>query len=179
MRFRILLMAVAAASLSGCMVVSINPLFTENDLVFDEQLVGTWEEDHNQMVVEKGTDGSYHMTYVEDDERTDYRLSLLKLGDQFFWDMQPLEEPSDDDFLLLQTHLAVRVSVDEDNLTMAILDGDWLKRGLKQGTIQVDHQVLEDRVVLTGSTAELQTFFRSIAGNKQAFSDPAVYRRVK
>ena len=179
MRFKILLMTLAVASLSGCMVVSINPLFTEADLIFDEHLVGTWDEGDNRMVVKKSKEGSYHMTYVEDDERTDYKLSLGKLGSHLFWDMEPWEEVSDDDFLLVPTHLVTLISVEKDTLTMAILDGDWLKKALKKGTIEVDHQLLEDRVLLTGSTKQLQTFFRSVADNKKAFPDPAKYTRLR
>jgi len=104
-----------AGLVAGCgPILSLNPLFTKDSLVFDEGLLGTWIGDSNDMKI------SLEFTRVEEDSLGDvpkelqgeskraYRLNLyeegkrkgvllaclVKLGDRRFLDIFPDQYPS-------------------------------------------------------------------------------------
>ncbi len=43
---------------SGCLVTSIHPLGTEDDIVFDENLIGVWYDDEDSWIFLKKDDVS-------------------------------------------------------------------------------------------------------------------------
>ncbi len=169
----------APALLAGCMIVSLHPLYLEEDLLFDERLLGTWVGEDSSMRFERSGQKSYHFTLIEESEAAHFKLHLLRIGDHTFWDLSPWEEPSDDEFLLIPTHLPVKVSLEEEQLRMYLPDSDWLKKGLQSGDIEIGHIVMSDRVLLTAPTADMQALFLQQATNEKAFSEPQTFRRAR
>src|SRR5215813_2285477 len=92
----ILALAAALALLSGCITPSVNPLYTDNDLVFEPVLVGVWVDEGSTKATdenwafEKGTGKSYKLTITEDHgEKGEFETHLIKLKDHFFLDLKP------------------------------------------------------------------------------------------
>ncbi len=104
-----------AALLAGCVpIVSLHPLFTVDDITFDEQLVGTWVEDPNDpdatwafsQLDESAAKGIlepwkdeitkfYRLTLTDEEGRTgSFAACLLKLGERRFLDICPDRFPS-------------------------------------------------------------------------------------
>lgn len=104
-----------AALLAGCVpVVSLQPLFTKENIVFEEKLLGTWVEDFNdpEMTWEftrlGETTASDFLEQWQDELGKFYRLEvadkeghkgalvacLVKLGDRMFLDIFPDQLPS-------------------------------------------------------------------------------------
>jgi len=70
MKNRLTLLAALTTALimfNGCIVTSINPLYTEDDIVFDEALIGSWTDGDD------GEDGDELWTF-EKGEKNGYRL---------------------------------------------------------------------------------------------------------
>jgi hypothetical protein len=115
MRARKLALVCLVALLAGCLqVVSLQPLFTEENVVFDEKLLGTWLYDPNKPeatwefsrldeatarnLPEAWRDEStkfYHLKTVEKNGgRGSFVACLVKLGDRLFLDVFPDRFPS-------------------------------------------------------------------------------------
>ena len=60
-----------------------------------------------------------------------------------------------------------------------IVDGDWLKDMITKGDIKIGHENVEDGILLTAPTADLQTLVKKYADNKKAFSSPTYLVRKK
>jgi len=105
-----------AALLGGCVpVMSLYPLFTEEDLVFEEKLLGTWVDDPNspkstwefKRIVDSSKkewefdlpqkpEKAYKLILLDNKEGTkgSFFAHVVKLKDQLFLDVYPSQLPS-------------------------------------------------------------------------------------
>lgn len=93
---------------------------------------------------------------------------LVKIGDSTYADMSmpadEIEQASErHGFTFIPAHVFVRLDREGDTVSIRLLDDDWLKQGLKDGTLTLGHTVLDGTPVLTAPTAELQAFFKAHA----------------
>ena len=119
------LLALAALS-SGCLVLTLQPVYDDGSLDVDETLTGTWQgpEQGATVVVERGEWKSYRLTYTA--RNTSYVLVayLTTIGDARFLDLTPahgLEAGP----LMLPVHGVCRLQHEGDTLILAPLDYDW------------------------------------------------------
>lgn len=116
MKVKKILFYMLAALLGGCVpVMSLHPLFTEKDLVFEEKLLGTWVDDPNSpkstwefmRIVESSKkewefdlpqkpEKAYKLILLDNKEGTkgSFFAHLVKLKDRFFLDVYPSQLPS-------------------------------------------------------------------------------------
>src|ERR1051326_507293 len=80
--------AIAALLLGGCFVPSVNPLYTEKDLIFDPGLVGTWSEGNEaeRQVFAPDGEKAYRWTAVDKESTNIFRAHLVQLGKDRFMD---------------------------------------------------------------------------------------------
>ncbi len=162
--------SVAALLLSGC-IPSLNPFYTDKDVVFDPRLLGEWQmkesSDEPQLwKFERGDDKAYKLTVIEkDSKRGEFNAHLFKLKQEFFLDLIPgnceyaTNQADLVAFAMYPGHLLVRVSQLEPELKLAFFDFDWLKKHLEANPKALAHQVEQkDRMLLTTSTRDLQRF---------------------
>lgn len=104
-----------AALVAGCVpIVSLHPLFTKDDIVFDEKLLGVWVEDVNDpdaswefaRITEEEAESlpddlksefkrAYRLNIVDDEgHRGSLAACLVKLGNRTFLDVLPDTLPS-------------------------------------------------------------------------------------
>ena len=163
--------------LTAACVPSLYPLYTDEDLVFDPAVVGTWIEDDDDdatwTLEERSSGPGYRLTIVEDDESMRFDARLVQLGDYRFLDIYP-EDDSPDDFLashFVAAHTFWTLSVEDETMRLVGLDPDWLEDGLEDGTLQVAHSRWghdRDDILLT-TTSELQRFIVAYAEDAEAF----------
>jgi hypothetical protein len=189
MKYTPLPVAVTLALVLSACVPSLNPLYTERDLVFDSALVGVWAENDDAQetwAFEKTGDQGYKAIYREKDKPGEFDVHLVKLGDRLFLDFYPqdagIKEMDRNDFYrfhFLPVHTFARVLLNGSTLEMAFLDPDWLKKLLDREPKAIRHERRgEDGIILTASTKELQTFVLKYAD--EAFGDkPMVLKRVR
>jgi hypothetical protein len=189
MKYAPLPVAVTLALVLSACVPSLNPLYNEQDLVFDPALVGRWAENDNAQdtwTFEKSGDKGYQAIYQEKGQTGEFDVHLVKLGEQLFLDFYPqdggIKEMDRNDFYrfhFLPVHTFARVSLSGSAVEMAFLDPDWLKKLLDREPKAIRHERRgEDGIVLTASTKDLQTFLLKYAG--EAFADkPTVLKRVR
>jgi hypothetical protein len=189
MKYAPLPVAVTLALVLSACVPSLNPLYTEHDLVFDPALVGHWAENDNAQdtwTFEKSGDQDYKAIYQEKGKTGEFDVHLVKLGERLFLDFYPqddgIKEMDRNDFYrfhFLPVHTFARVSLSGSTVDMAFLDPDWLKKLLDREPKAIRHERRgEDGIILTASTKDLQTFLLKHAD--EAFGDkPTVLKRVR
>ena len=164
-----------AALMAGC-VPSLHPLFTEEDLVYDPALVGTWAEKEGEDIwtFRKSGENAYDLIYTEEGVPARFDAHLVRIGEFLFLDTYPGEPDIKNGFYLVHlvpAHTFLRIWIERDILRYAMLDLDWLKKMIAEKKVDIAHEQVDGGIVLTASTKELQEFFLKYAEDDEAFSD--------
>jgi hypothetical protein len=170
--------------LAGC-VPSLHPLYTEEDLIFDPALLGSWAGRDGKGSWEFSKAGEKEYKLVDLDEqgkKGEFSVHLLKVGDQRFLDLFPLDpELKQNDFYrihLMPVHTFLRVRQERDSLRVSILNYDWLQKLLKENPGAIKHEVVDDSVLLTAKPKELQAFLLKHEKTAEAWDEGAPMPRV-
>lgn len=170
---------------AGCLaqVSSLEPLFGDGDAMALPELAGSWEdaEDASTVLSFRPT-GEHEFEFsVADDgnqEPGGLVVRLVRLGNEVYWDLTA--RPAQDEGLWgehrLPLHSFARIRLEGDRLEIACLNPRWLKKAAEEGRIE---KALEraDRMLLVGSTTELQRLILE-HGEEAGFLDkPNVFRR--
>ncbi len=199
-----------AVLLGGCVpILSLQPLFTKENLTFDEKLLGTWVEDVNkpQAVWEftRLSEAEGLPSSLRSEVNQFYRLSmsdaegrkgslvacLVKLQDRLFLDAFPDKFPSGEQdpektklafnaYFFLPAHVFARVDALGEQLKLRLTNDEEFKKLVEAEPGAVDFTLVEDRPILTASTKELQAFVLKHAADDRLFSgEIALTRRTK
>jgi hypothetical protein len=172
------------AVFAGC-VPSWNPLYTDKDLIFDPQLVGTWKgEEGETWKFQKDGDKKYKLVYTDSEGRAPFAAHLLKINDRQFLDLY-LHDAAGDDIkmnalvkgTIVAVHLFLRVDEIGTSLKMAAVNPTWLEEHLEANPKATPHLKQEDRILLTGSPLELQSFVLQHAEGEDLFGGPFTLKR--
>ncbi|HKI46270.1 MAG TPA: hypothetical protein VKA08_13145 [Balneolales bacterium] len=178
------MLGLVAVIVTGC-ITSVHPLFTDKELIFRPELIGTWQNDNETMVF-RGIDSThYSVLYVEKTDTTELIGRLGKLGDHYYLDMtiDPHDQKVNDllGTYIFPVHIFFKVSFENGQLNMNAFafSSDWLEKLIQERRIRIKHEVENDQVLLTASTEELQKFVIKYADEPKAFdSDPSSYKRI-
>lgn len=184
--------AVLLLSLLGACgpVLSIHPLYTDKDVVFDPALLGSWidptDKTGSPLVFEGGGSNSYKASMrLGNNTNVDgiFEVHLVKLQGRLFLDaIQTKNRISGEETdlgITVPAHVLGRVFVEGSSLRLNLLDEDWIKKELKAGNISIAHEELGEDIVLTASTPELQKFVLTHAEDEGAFSASSPLQRKK
>lgn len=185
------LVAAVGATLCGCIVTSIHPLFTDKDVVFEPKLIGTWTEpdrDPNSKEAWKfeKADNAYKLIISNRDGVAEpFDAHLVKLGTNLFFDIFPSEEISKDigdkhDMaagFFIRTHGIASVLQMEPSLKLAFFSPDKLEKYFQQHPTALKHEIEDKQMVLTASTKELQAFSQKHARDTNLLTDPLELKR--
>jgi len=172
----------AALSLTGC-APSLHPFFTDEDVVFNEALLGVWIGDSGKKCLfTRSGDNHYELLYVED-ESARFEAQLIELGGATFLDLYP-NPPGKGNGLysvnFVPAHTLARVTIGEDSISIAMMNGDWLKQLSDRNQLDLAHERLDDEMVaLTAPTRELRAFALKHADSKEAFCEAEVFHRLR
>jgi hypothetical protein len=182
--------------IAGC-VRSLYPLFTEEDLVFKEELIGTWieKDGKNTWIFERSGEKEYILHHYEAEfevssgvktqgDTATFLVQLGKLNKYYFLDIFPGKPATKVknglyNFHLIPVHTFSRVWFDKDTLQLSILNNDWLERMIEKNAFKIPHARSNDQLILTASTEELQQLVIKYAENTKAFPNPAILYRAK
>jgi hypothetical protein len=167
--------------LAGC-VPSLHPLYTEEDLVYDPALVGTWteEESEDTWTFRELGDEAYELIYTEKGVPARFEAHLVRVGEFLFLDTYPGEPDIKNDFYLIHlvpAHTFLRIEIETNVLRYAMLDLDWLKRMISEKKAEIAHEEIEGGILLTAPPKELQAFLLKYAEDDKAFPDPQELHR--
>ncbi|UCC96403.1 MAG: hypothetical protein JSW66_11215 [Phycisphaerales bacterium] len=183
--------------LGGCVpVISLHPLFTEEDTLFDKELLGTWVDDPNSPDTTwefrdiNEPKNAYELIFTDEEgKQGSFIARLVKLQEKLFLDVYPSKLPWDvndpektdwpyNSFFLIPAHTFLKIDSVEPQLKMWLTSESEMKDLLTEEPNAVEHTFAGDRLVLTATTKELRAFILKYADDKRLFTgDLALTRR--
>lgn len=174
--------------LSGCVVYSFYPLYTEKDLFPNEILTGKWIDDdstlwvfehayHGDKVPENIDSTSYILNVKDkDNKESKFSVHIIKLGGHYFLDFYLEDFPGNNDldlasFHIVPVHTFAKLTVQENELKINWFDQDWLKKLIDSNKIRIHHEDNGDYILLTAKPGELQKFVTKYVDTEEAFKD--------
>lgn len=185
--------------LSGCVVYSFYPLYTENDLFANAILIGEWYQNENDEVTysegadewtfkhpfvgkkENGTiDSTRYILNLKSFEGgkeidSEFFVHVLKLGNDYFLDFYLNDFGGDEltlaTFHLLPVHTFAKLSIEKAKLIINWFDRDWLEDLITENKIRVRHENNGEYILLTAKPKELQKFVAKYVNSEAAFKD--------
>ena len=167
--------------IAGCFPLSLNPFYTEKDVIFNPDFLGVWNNNRtgqtweftsvnrNNYYVEGASGGSDH-----------FIAHLFKIQDTLYLDVYP--EGGFANNLMIPTHMIVRVKKTESTLVTSYLNTRWLLQYLKDNPGGISYAFVPDEnepddislglLVLTSSTGDLQRLLIEIQNTEEAFYEP-------
>jgi hypothetical protein len=177
----------ALVLITGCIVTSVNPLYTEKDLVFDPALVGAWSEGEGKdlWAFEKAGEKKYKLLHTDEKGRVgEFEAHLLKLDKYQFLDLHLVDPGEKEEWqinelaglaiIIRPGHLFFKVSQIRPTLQLSALHEDWLKTLLEKDPNAIQHERIrfgtnDYRNVLTAKTKSLQKFVLKYADSPEAY----------
>ena len=162
--------------------LSLHPLYTDEEVIFNPALVGAWGEagDGLIFIFGKTEENVYSVTVLGIGSSNGDSLSLegrlIQLDSHLFMDVTSKEEDIEN-FLAVPVHAFLRLSLEGDSLGIAYMDDSWLEDILGQDKEQIKHEQLKGSILLTASAKELQQFVLKYAEDEEAFDLEYCHRR--
>lgn len=191
-----LLCCLAAVLLGGCVpVISLHPLFTEEDTLFEKKLLGTWVDDPNspsttwQFRDINEPKNAYKLIFTDEKgKKGSFVARLVKLQDKLFLDAYPSELPWEsadpnkmdwpyNSFFLIPAHTFMAVGSIEPQLEIRLALESKLEELLKENPKAVEYTKVGDRLVLTATTKELQALVLKHVDDESLFTDEVILSR--
>jgi hypothetical protein len=190
MKTKALILLLIVTAFTSCIPLSLRPLCTEKDIVFDPNLVGKWTEPNETEGFWEFTAGkdqkSYTFRFKEKDkyQKGAFTAHLVRIDDMLFLDLFPndpnLQTDSFYDLHLLPVHSFVKVEQIIPTFEFSHFDYEKLTKLLEKDPNVIKHEFLEERddwLLLTDSTEQLQQFMRKYA--KDLFQKPEELKPIK
>lgn len=178
MRHMLLSIAFAAVVvMTGCgPTLSLNPLYTDKDVVPDPPLEGKWTDDDAKEVwsVSKSGNG-YEAFELGKADAEKYEIHVVRLEQLRFLDITAKDAPS----LSIPGHLIAKVWTEGELLRVQAMATDWFKQKIQETSFP--HVMVQDKqLLLTAPTPQLQKLILLYANEPKAFdSDVGKLHRVR
>jgi hypothetical protein len=188
---KVLLTAAAAVFLLAGCFPTLYPLFTEKDLVFEDDLLGCWTHEDSTWTFERQNNDSYMLTIVEKDDEDvvqgKFAAHLLKLEGVQYLDIQPVDVdeikiPGFSQICLYPVHLFMKVDEISPELKLSFMDPEWLEEYLKKNPEElpaIPKNKSHPLPLITASTPRLQAFVKKHAANPEAWSETGLLSRCR
>lgn len=172
--------------LAGC-IPSLHPLYTnDSDIVYEPALIGSWSEegDDDMWVFSRRGGKEYKLVYTENGGKTgEFIVNLVNIDNHLFLDLFP-EEPKIDAnsyymVHLIPAHTFMRVEQIKPSLKIAPLNPEWLSDLLKQTPAALQHEIKEDRPIITAQPKEIQKFLLQHLATEGAFMELSDMKRME
>jgi hypothetical protein len=185
------LIIIAIAFLAGCLPTSVHPLYTDDDVIFDNDLLGMWydpdEPRGDVWSFKRWGPESYRLLIYKEHRLSgppaaEFDVIMAEIGDETYLDFFPREPEDMDDFYnlhLVPTHSFYRMKITKDMMTgqsrdtlwIGLFDLEWLEKNLENGQVNLKHEKRDDMIVLTASTPDLQEFVKRFTGEAFPISE--------
>lgn len=151
----------------GC-IQSLHPYYTEDDVYFDEGLIGSWDE--GEWNVAKGDEPNvYEVRMTEGDGKEFYKGVLFKIEGESYMDFRGGAEPESKNFVAV--HTAAKLDIKEDKVVVRFLNRDKIKEMLMERPGLLEHEIIDGEVLLTDETENLQRFIRDYGALEEFYME--------
>ncbi len=166
-------------------VPSINPIYTEKDLITDQAFIGTFTdpESSEKWQFTWVDNNEFKLLHTSEEGRTGaFTARFLKVGGRVFLDIVPKggQENSNDFFKghFFKTHTFIQIHQKGRSISISYLDPEWLNKKLAKEPRALGHLKLDGQLLLTDTTENLQRFLAENVDTPGAFSEQIEMRRA-
>lgn len=180
-----------AVMLGGCVpIVSLYPLYNENDAILEEKLLGQWIQDSNetswQFVRPDPNSADYRLILSDEEQHKGlFTCRFTKISDKLFLNVFPAESPwgTEDNnslpwhynvFFMIPAHTCIRVDSIEPKLVLCLLYEDKVNKILEQKPESISHLIINERLVLNAPTEQLRSFISEHAADEDLFKEKII-----
>ena len=149
---------------AGCLP-SLNPVYTDEDIIFDDATIGLWKKSDGSESwnFAKGDKGSYRLVYTDaKGQQGHFVARLTEIEGERFLDLYPVEVSSDANafykFHLVPIHTVYLVRQTKSNLEMASIDYAWLDGFLAEHPAEIQCATFNGRRLITAPTLDVRAF---------------------
>ena len=146
-------------TITGCIPTSIHPLYNDQTITYDENLVGKWTNGESTWQFTPAGDNSYDLKVIEDNKKAQLVVHMVEFGGMRFLDLFPGENEALENtaatyqILLVPTHTFMKVDRMDSHLQLRYV--------IFNDIIEEDPNILEfsksdDTIIITASTEQLQ-----------------------
>ncbi len=182
----LLLVLLGVVSLAGCMVRSVNPWLREQNLVFEEDLLGGWvgtgENEGVAMTFVTTKMNTYQIQYADKETHGVFVGQLGKFGRDYFLDFRPADKaPNADGFLMFPAHSVARLELGRDTLIVRQLNYGAVKAAAKLDRLRGLRYAwdADDELILLSSTEDLEQFITGLGRDSDLYAPPIRLARKK
>jgi hypothetical protein len=176
---RVAPVVLAAVASSSCLVMSLQPVYDDQSMVFDEQLIGHWEnaEDGTSVLIDRAEWRSYKVTYTDPFTTYVFHGNLTSVDGIRFLDLMQ-QDGSDAGPYLIAAHAIYRIALTDDRLTAAALDYGWLTRAIEDNRAGHLAAAMDGRrnAVITARTPEVRAWLAGAPAD--AYAAPMTFTRT-
>ena len=177
-------LVVTALAAAGC-VPSLNAIYTQADIAFDEALLGSWSpaDSNETWVFTKQGEVNYRLTYTDRDSKLGvFDATLAEFDGARFLDLTPVEEPELSQNALWKGHLIpahtwLLVESTSPSVKLKAMNPNWAKEYLQSHPDELEHTITNDRLIITADPADIQKFAVKHIGTAEAYGE--VYELTK
>lgn len=123
---------------------------------------------------------SYRVTVMDNGKLIEYIGHVAKIGKDYFLDIFPLAEYSDDGFgsSVLPVHTFLKLRLNGQKLVLTPFDLEKLNRLFESNLIRLRHENVDGTVLITAQPREIQKFLERYSEDETVFEDADIYERI-
>ena len=173
-------------------ITSLQPFYTQLDLEPDSRLNGMWSNKEGDVTFsfeerkEEGKAKEYKLVVMERDGEQEmsgeFEARVVRLGAFDFMDIYPQSSKEGNEFYrahFTRAHTIARVEISQNSIQMAFLSARWLKAKMDEKSVDIGYVKVEDTLMLTGTTEEVQEVVFSHANDDGAFADSVLLEKQR
>jgi hypothetical protein len=172
-----IILAAFSLFLTGCEILSLQPLYSEKDTTTEPAVIGRWKTaDDNTIWKVTETKPGYYSVVEEGKSGGQLEARLTRLGKVLFADFLPVEMEA----CQIPGHLFARVQVDDSKMKIAWVDFKGLVLRTGQPPFPAHQFVAFDNkntMVLTAPVTGLRAYFEKIASVPGSFQKDEIFQR--
>jgi len=203
MKTRTIFLIAMLALMAGSCIPSLFPLYTDEDLVTDDRIVGAWDAGGGGTWIierldyrptsdffssdwsETEKNNTYKLEVIEidgeDTLETEFVMHMLVLGGQHYLNYYPVNYELEHDFLawhMVEANNFSKIWVTEDSISLGFFDPSYLEELIDENRIKISHIRHDDGILITARTKELQKFVIKYGDEEDAILEPDVLKRI-
>lgn len=164
-------------------VLSLNPLFTEQEAFLFPQAESKWALfDNDTLVIKKKGDNFYLLKYGKANNPSQYEAVFIKVGNTTILDLVPnIPDTIGSKEYRKQMqclHSFLKIKIEKDTLWVAELNYAWFYKQLKLNETLIAHSLIEGGFLITATSHELRKFIEAHVNDSAFFDQPFSLARI-
>ena len=126
------------------------------------------------------TEEFYKMVVQDEEDRMAYQAHLAQIGEDYFLDIYPLPEYTNDVFSdnLFPVHTFFKVNIENGQLNLTMFDLEKLNELFESNLIRLRHEYVNGNVLITAQPKEIQKFLDKYSDDESVFETTEIYSRI-